>query len=98
MSEIEILRRDELLSEWCDFIGLYHYSQSICNEELVMTKRPKVIESFTNMFNPFILRAVRSPVEVRPAYGNFPTKFNCLQLANEESMSSNALLMSLQQI
>ena len=94
MSEIEILRRDELLSEWCDFIGLYHYSQSICNEELVIFKRTKVIECFTNMFNPFVLRAVRSTVAVSPVYGNIPLRFNTLSLANDKNMSNSDAALS----
>ena len=95
-AKLKEFKQDQLLSTWSDFIGLYHYCISISNEELVVTKRTKIIQCFTNMFNPFILRAVRSPVEVVPVYGNFRTKFNCLYLANEESMSnSNAALSAL---
>ena len=93
---MEEFKQDEILSKWSDFIGLYHYCISICNEESVVTKRTKLIECFTKMFNPFILRAVRSPVEVVPVYGHFTTKVNCLNLANRESMSnSNAALNAL---
>ena len=93
---IEEFRKDPILANWSDFLGLYHYSIQFFNEELIITKRTKVIECFTKMFNPFILKAVRSPVEVTPVYGNIQTKFNCSYLANEESMSnSNAALCAL---
>ena len=94
--KIEEFKQDQILSRWSNFIGLYHYCISISFDELVVTKRTQLIESFTKMFNPLILRAVRSPVEVLPVFGNFPTKVNCPYLANEESMSSsNAALTAL---
>ena len=55
----------------CPFMGYYQYSLRISRKlqnEVVM-KKEKVIESFTYMFNPIILKAVETRIHTYPVHG-----------------------------
>ena len=86
---IRKLKENETLRNLSDFLGLYYYSLSITSENMVLRKRNEIIECFTTSFHPFCLRALRGPVEVDLAYGNFQWRHFGPSLANSESLQDS---------
>ena len=55
------------------FCGIYHYAISCAAGETdsnnIVLRRRQIMDCYTNPYNPFILRAMLSPVAVSPVYG-----------------------------
>ena len=59
----------EMITKFDDsFIGLYHYAISCSdnNSDYVILKRNRVLDSFTHIFNPFYLSAMKTTLEIVP--------------------------------
>ena len=62
-------RLAELITKFDDsFLGVYHYaiSCSDSDSDIVILKRNRVLDSFTYIFNPFYLSAMKKTLEIVP--------------------------------
>ena len=56
------------------FLGFYQYCRIVTDKnenDVFITRTDKIIQSFTSMYNPFILKVVDSPIKVFPIHGSF---------------------------
>ena len=59
-------RLSKMITKYNDvFLGVYHYAISCGeNSDRLILKRPQILDVFTYVYNPFILTALKSPLEI----------------------------------
>ena len=75
------------------FLAVYHYCISCGDDESVVMKRPQILDAFTHVYNPFVLKAMKSTLEITPVHSFAEWKKESLSrhslFFNEDGIDAN---------